>query len=217
MPKASNIFIVDDHQLVVDGLEKLIGEEADLRIVGTAANGKEAVERIPMIKPDLVLMDMDMPGMNGMEASRTLLKAHPDIKIAMLTMHADRGLVEKLAEFGVKGYFLKHADKLEFIQGIRLILAGKKYFQAEAMLSPLTPGKKLVGGKEEVKLLAELSEREQEVLRYIALGYTSNEIAAELHISSRTVETHRKNIHQKLGIPKLAGLIRFGIKSGLVE
>ena len=217
MSKAANIFIVDDHQLVIDGLEKILGDEADFRVIGSASNGQEAIKRIRIIKPDLVLMDMDMPLMNGMEASQNLLKETPDLKIAILTMHAERAIVEKMMKIGVSGYFVKNADKLEFIQGIRLILAGKKFFHSEALSGFSGNTSQVSVNQSSALLLSQLSPREIDVLKLIAMGKTSKEIANELNISPRTVETHRKNMHQKLEIQNLAGLIRFAIKSGLVN
>lgn len=217
MNTVSSIFIADDHQLVIDGLAKIIEGECSLSLAGIANDGKEAINKVPILKPDLVLMDLDMPILNGMEATTQILKANPSQKIAMLTMHAERSLVEKLAQLGVQGYFLKNVDKQEFVAGIGLILSGKKYFQSEALLSSSGIQTQLVTSESEIKLLHLLSDREREVLKWIAQGFTSKEIADQIHISERTVETHRRNIHSKLDIKNMAGLIRFAIKSGLVH
>ena len=217
MNTESSIFIADDHQLVIDGLAKIIEGESNLTLVGIANDGKEAIRKVPILKPDLVLMDLDMPLLNGMEAATFILRENPNQKIAMLTMHAERSLVEKMAQLGVQGYFLKNVDKQEFVTGIALILSGKKYFQSEALLGSSGIQKQLSTSESEIKLLHLLSEREREVLKWIAQGLTSKEIADQIHISERTVETHRRNIHSKLDIKNMAGLIRFAIKSGLVH
>ncbi len=216
MSKAK-IFIVDDHQLVLDGLEKIINAEADMEIIGTANNGKDAIERVPIFKPDLVLMDLDMPVLNGMRAADTLIKQNPEIRIAMLTMHGERAIIEKMISMGVAGYFLKNADKEEFVAGIKMILKGKKFFQSDVVVGMSRPATQLKSNAANLALLSTLSDREQEVLKTIAAGKTSKEIAAELHISERTVETHRRNIHNKLEIKNLAGLVRFAIENGLLD
>ncbi len=209
------IFIVDDHQIMIDGLEKIIHEMEDVEIAGIACNGKDAIEKIPIIRPDLVLMDLDMPVLNGLEASRILLKEISDLKIVILTMHGERSIVERMMKLGIYGYLIKNADKEELKLGISRVLKGKKYFQAEALEG-------FVGSTEskatlEIGQLSVLSDREVEILSLIAKGKTSTEISEELHISSRTVETHRKNIHQKLDIRNIAGLVRFAIQVGLVQ
>lgn len=210
------IFIVDDHQIVMDGLEKIIHEMDDVELIGVACNGKDAVEKIPILKPSLVLMDLDMPIMNGLEASAQLLKKMPDLKIVILTMHGERAIVEKMMKAGIQGYLIKNTDKDELKMGIQQVLKGKKYFQAEA-LQGFVGGFQLSKSSLEMNQLADLSEREVEILIQIAKGLTSTEIGGLLHISSRTVETHRKNIHQKLNIKNVAGLVRFAIKAGLVN
>ncbi|MEO0581135.1 MAG: response regulator transcription factor [Bacteroidota bacterium] len=217
MKQIAKIFLVDDHQLVLDGLSRLVDGEEDMQVLGSANDGKTALSLVPSLQPDLVLMDMDMPVMNGLEASRQLLAGHPKLRIAILTMHAERAIVERMIKLGVSGYFIKNADKDEFLMGIRLILKGKKYFQADALLGMTQKSQALGQGSSEMMKLSILSAREQEILSLIALGKTSKEIAEALFISTRTVETHRKNIHQKLEIKNLAGLIRFAIKAGLVS
>ncbi|MEM9052906.1 MAG: response regulator transcription factor [Bacteroidota bacterium] len=213
---SKKIFIVDDHQIVIDGLEKIIQEIPDLEIVGIANNGQEAIERIPLLNPDLVLMDLDMPILNGLEASKKLLASFPELQIIILTMHSERVVVEKMMKMGISGYLIKNADKEELVLGIRQVLKGKKYFQAELM-EGFVSSSQLNTSSMEMSQLSDLSEREVEVLVEIAKGLTSAEIADVLHISLRTVETHRKNIHQKLDIKNVAGLVRFAIKSGLVS
>ncbi len=215
MSKAK-LYIVDDHDLVIDGLEKIILEMSEIELLGRASNGAEAVNKIPILDPDLVLMDLDMPVMNGLEASERLLKSNPDLKIIILTMHGEKPIVEKMMQLGVSGYLLKNADKEELKFGMLQVLRGKQYFHSQA-LSGFVSGKQLSTVNSDMQELSKLSDRELSVLKQIALGKTSVEIGEELHISTRTVETHRKNIHQKLDIKNVAGLVRFAIKSGLVS
>ena len=205
-----SVFIVDDHQLMIDGLRKILGEMEDIEIIGLAENGKNAIDKIPILSPDLVLMDLDMPNINGLEASKILLEMLPDLRIIILTMHGERPIVEKMMKIGVAGYLMKNTDQEELKLGISQVLKGEKYFQTEAF-EGFVNSSELSKGVKEMKLLSELSDREIEILSLIAKGKTSSEIADELCISSRTVETHRKNIHQKLDIKNIAGLVRFAI------
>lgn len=211
------IFLIDDHDLMRDGIARMLATDNSLHIVGTAGLAKDAQQLVPALTPDLVLMDIDLPDGNGLELAGTFIQQLPGIKIAILSMHCSRTLIEKAMRTGVTGYFIKTVDEYEFLQGIKLILNGKQYFQSEAMstlvqgtVTSLTPGG-------EQHRLAMLSEREQEILTSIGRGLTSKEIAEQLKLSVRTVETHRKNIHNKLDIKNLAGLIRFAIKSGLIN
>ena len=205
-----SVFIVDDHQLMIDGLRKILGEMEDIEIIGLAENGKNAIDKIPILSPDLVLMDLDMPNINGLEASKILLEMLPDLRIIILTMHSEHPIVEKMMKIGVAGYLMKNTDQEELKLGISQVLKGEKYFQTEAF-EGFVNSSELSKGVKEMKLLSELSDREIEILSLIAKGKTSSEIADELCISSRTVETHRKNIHQKLDIKNIAGLVRFAI------
>jgi len=209
------IFMVEDHQIVIDGLEKIISDMEGYELIGIANNGKEAISKIPIFQPDVVLMDLDMPVLNGLSASKELLNVMPQLKIIILTMHGERAIVEKMMKMGIAGYLIKNADQDELKFGIAQVAKGKKYFQAEA-LTGFVSGYGLSRGNLEIGQLADLSEREIEVLAEIAKGFTSSEIADSLNISTRTVETHRKNIHQKLDIRNVAGLVRFAIKAGLV-
>lgn len=210
------VFIVDDHQIVIDGLEKIIETDDEMELVSTASDGKEAVDKIMIFKPDLVLMDLDMPVMNGLEASKYLLSKLPNLKIIILTMHGEHAVVEKMMSLGISGYLTKTADKEELKFGMKQVLKGKKYFQSEAV-EGFVRSSKLKSGQAEFVQLAQLSEREREVLTGVAQGHTNIELGEALNISIRTVETHRKNILRKLNINNIAGLVRFAIKAGLVS
>lgn len=214
----SRILIADDHQLVIDGLETMIGSEDDLEVIATANNGKEALEKSLALHPDLILMDMDMPLLNGMEASRRILAEDKSAKIAVLSMYADGSLVKSLIQYGIVGYFLKNITREELLKGIRMILGGEKYYHPEVIERMLSQQPQRGGNRNEVLArLSLLSDREREVLVCTAEGLTSAETADRLFISPRTVETHRKNIHQKLEIKNLAGLIKFAIEAGLIN
>lgn len=214
--KQATVLIADDHQIMIDGLRKILQEMEGVNIIGNAYNGLEAEKQARILRPDLLLMDLDMPEQNGYVTAQNLHKELPNTRIVVLSMYSDEGMVKKLMQIGISGYLLKNTDKEELKLAIRRVLAGHSYFQPELMQQMIT-GKRMESGAEYVQQLSELSEREQEVLKGIAHGKTSAQIADDLFLSVRTVETHRKNIHNKLDIKSMAGLIRFAIKSGLVQ
>lgn len=216
----TKILIVDDHQLVIDGLSAIVKELKEYEIVGKASNGKEAVSLAEMLSPNLVLMDIDMPIMNGLEACRRIKTNYPQIAVLILTMHNEPSLIRKVMEIGADGYVLKNADREEFYNALCSIAKGKKYFSAEVTESLLqTEGKTKSNFSidNNTLLLAKLTERELDVLKLIAEGFSNKEIGEHLFISHRTVDTHRTNLMKKLDAHNVAALIKFAIKNGLVE
>ena len=214
--KKATLFLADDHQIMIDGLRQLLQEMDNIEVIGIAHDGLETEQQALILKPDLILMDLDMPRQNGYVTAKALHKTLPNTKIVILSMHADQAMVKQLMHLGIAGYLLKNTDKEELQLAIQQVLKGKSYFQAE-LLNQVVNGRQLQQEVQPMQKLALLSDREQEVLKGIAHGKTSAEIADDLYLSVRTVETHRKNIHQKLHIKNMAGLIRFAIKSGLVQ
>lgn len=219
LPKS--IIIVDDHQLVQDGLKAIVSEMEDLTVIATAQNGKEAVDLTSNLNPDLVLMDIDMPIMNGLEATRQI-KAKQELasKVIILTMHNEASLIKKVMDIGADGYLLKNADSEELISGLRTVLDGKAYFSSEVTQSLLNPNSSAKGSFDldpDTMNLSKLTEREIEVLKLIAEGFSNKEIGEKLYISHRTVDTHRTNLMKKLDSHNIAGLIKFAIKNGLVS
>lgn len=216
----TKILIVDDHQLVIDGLSAIVKELKEYEIVGKASNGKEAISLSEMLSPNLVLMDIDMPIMNGLEACRRIKTECPQVSVLILTMHNEPSLVRKVMEIGADGYVLKNADREEFYNALCSIAKGKKYFSAEVTESLLnTEGKNKANFNidNNTLLLAKLTERELDVLKLIAEGFSNKEIGEHLFISHRTVDTHRTNLMKKLDAHNVAALIKFAIKNGLVE
>lgn len=213
------VVIVDDHVLVLEGISSLIEQLGPYRIVGKAENGKQALEIIEMIQPDIVLMDVDMPVMNGLEATRKLKQLRSKLAIIILTMHGDPSLIKRMMEIGADGFLLKNADKSEFEEALNRVSAGKTYFSsdaAQAIISGknVTPGNFTVG--QDTVLLSTLSDRETEVLRHISQGMSNKEIGEILHISHRTVDTHRTNLMKKLNVHNTAALVRIAIKNGML-
>jgi two-component system, NarL family, nitrate/nitrite response regulator NarL len=209
------IIIADDHRIVLDGLKALFDDVPDMECIATAGDGKRALDLCQNMTPDIVLMDIDMPVMNGIEATRQLKKDNPTIKVITLTQHSEKGMIQRLMECGSDGYLLKNIDQEELVMAIRKVINGKKYFSSEVAASLLSSGPSL--GGDGVEAAAQMSARETEILKLVASGLSSKEIGEKLFISPRTVDTHRNNLMQKLDIHNIAGLIRFAFKNGYVE
>ncbi len=210
------IVIAEDHTILRQGLRSLLSSQLDFKIVGEAEDGLKAIECVQKHKPDLILTDLSMPRMNGMEAIREIKRISPKTKIVVLTIHKTEEYVLTTFRIGANGYVLKDSTQDELILAIRSVLAGKPY------VSPGISDKILAGyleGKKEFKLSSVwevLTSREREILKLIAEGYKNKEIADCLYISVKTVERHRSNIMQKLDIHNLPALTSFAIENGLV-
>jgi two-component system, NarL family, response regulator NreC len=207
------VLVVDDHAVVRAGLRRVLDAEGDIETVGEAANAERAVFEALEAHPDVVLMDVVMPGKTGIEGMPALLQALPDVKVLMLSMQDDPRYVREAFEAGASGYVLKEAADTDVVDAVRAVAAGERYVHPAL-------GARLVAAESEERKRAEsdpLSEREREVLRLLALGHTNQEIAAHLYISVRTAETHRAHIMQKLGLSSRAELVRYALDHGLVE
>jgi two-component system response regulator NreC len=207
------VLVVDDHAVVRTGLRRVLDAEADIETVGEAANVERAVFEALDVRPDVVLMDVVMPGKTGIEGMPALLQAMPDVKVLMLSMQDDPRYVREAFEAGASGYVLKEAADTDVVDAVRAVAAGERY------VHPALGARLVAAESEERKRAASdpLSEREREVLRLLALGHTNQEIAARLYISVRTAETHRAHIMQKLGLSSRAELVRYALDHGLVE
>ncbi|MBL4670334.1 MAG: response regulator transcription factor [Flavobacteriales bacterium] len=211
-----NLILADDHQLIIDGISGLLENEADISIVATCNNGLEVLEKLPELRTDLLLLDLDMPEMNGLQCAEEVQKHYPNIKIAILTMHQEKTLIKKFIEFGVKGYFLKTIPKDELIQAIKIIANGGEYFPAD-VTKALLQKQRITPNVTQNALLAELTEREIEIIKAVSQGLTNKEIAEKLFISPRTADTHRTNIMRKLDLHNVAEIVRFAFQNKLVE
>lgn len=207
------VLIVDDHPIVRSGLRSLLDAEKDIEPAGEAANLQEAVFRTRSLKPDVILMDVVMPGASGIEATPAVLKEHPDAKVLVLSMQDDPAYVREAFAAGASGYVLKEAADDEVVAAVREVAAGGRYVHPAL-------GAQLVQAEAEERARAEadpLTDREREVLRLLALGHTNQEIAKALFLSVRTVETHRAHIMQKLRLSTRAELVRHAMAQGLLE
>ena len=211
------IVLADDHTILREGLRALLTAEDEILVVGEAQDGREAVRCVERLEPDLLLMDLSMPRMSGMDAIREIKKRYPDTKIIALTVHKTEEYLLTTLQAGADGYVLKDATHDELVMAIRTVMAGKSY------LSPDVSEKVIEGylvGKESNRSLSAwetLSQREREVLKLIAEGYKNKEIAEDLCISLKTVEKHRANLMKKLDLHNAAALTVYAVEKGLVS
>ena len=213
--KKPSIIIVDDHLIFQQGLKAMITAEGIASVIGEASNGNEFIEILSHSKPDLVLMDIDMPQMNGMEATQKAIEMIPDLKIIALTMFSDEDYYYKMIDLGVKGFILKSTGIKELEIAIRDVMKGETYFSNELL-------RRIIQNfsRNETKKSVEhnnLSDREIDVLKEICLGLTTDEIALKLNISPKTVKTHRSNLLEKTSSKNTATLILFALKNKIIE
>lgn len=201
-----------------DGLKALLEAQPDMEIVAQAENGREAVKLVQKQKPDMVIMDVAMPDLNGLEAVRQILSTHPHIKVIALSMHADRRYVTGMLSAGASGYILKHCAFEELVHAIRIVLANQVYLSPDVagiVVKELAQSKSPRARKSPTNYSQLLTSREREVLQLIAEGHSAREIAQRLHLSVKTIETHRRQMMEKLEIRSIADLTKFAIREGL--
>lgn len=213
MPNQSiKILLADDHTIVRQGLKLILSAHPDLQVIGEAANGKEAVELASKLKPDVILMDVAMPDLNGIEATRRIVEAQPRLKVLVLSMHKEAVYVREILRAGARGYILKDAIDTELLSAVRSVAKGDGY------ISPAVSGALLSDYRKDVNDPADLlSAREREVLQLIAEGKTNKEVAGKLNLSVYTVDSHRGKIMEKLNLHSTGELVRFAIKHGLSD
>jgi DNA-binding NarL/FixJ family response regulator len=209
------VALCDDHNVVRAGLRTILSVEKDLDVVGEAGTIADAIALAEQARPDVFLMDVNLPDGNGLDATRTVRERSPNTQVVILTVHDDVSYLRKAFAAGVSGYLIKEAADLELVLAVREVAAGRRYVHprlgAELLEGPSDEGTALQGPG------GELSEREIDVLRLIASGYTNAQAADELHVSVRTVESHRAHIQQKLGVRNRADLVRAARDAGLLE
>jgi DNA-binding NarL/FixJ family response regulator len=199
------VALCDDHAVVRSGLARIVAEEPDLEVVGEAGTAESAVAVARAERPDVFVMDLGLPGISGIEATRQVAEVSPETAILVLTVHDDVAYLRQAFDAGARGYLVKDAADVELVLAIRQVAAGEEYVHPRlgaALLAPVADARIMGPG-------GELSAREVEVLRLVALGNTNAEIAAELYVSVRTVETHRSHVQQKLDLKTRADLVRF--------
>jgi DNA-binding NarL/FixJ family response regulator len=205
------ILIADDHRMLAETFKILIEQQADMQVVGLCLDGRDAVRQVEALRPDIVVMDLAMPEMNGADATRALLARHPGCRVVVLSAHTDAERVRRALKAGALGYLPKSSGAAELISAIRAVHAGQRYLGpsiADAVIGA-------DGAAEDP--VEKLSAREREILQLLAEGNTGAEIAARLSLSQKTVETYRARVVEKLGIRDLPGLVRFAIQRGIVN
>ncbi|MFA8442876.1 response regulator [Yoonia sp.] len=204
----TRILIVDDHPMVAEGIQSLLESYDDIDVVGTLGNGQDAVDRVNELKPDVILLDLNMPGLSGLNATEMILEERPDTRIVILSMHDSPEYISTALSHGARGYILKDVPTEEIYTAIQTVMAGGEYLctGAKGSLQP-----KISDGRET------LTGREQTILLELAQGQSNKDVANTLNISVRTVETHRKNIKRKLGISSTAGLTRYALEHGVLQ
>lgn len=208
------VVIVDDHQLLIDGLVSLLQDEADLEVVATYTDPHRALDQVPVLDPDVLVVDVDMPGMSGGQLLQQLGSVMTEMRSMVITMHLDVRMAQELLGQGVLGYLLKNDDADDFAHAVRTVSRGKRYISPRLteLMQFGTPEAEPVGSTG----LSQISPREREILILVAQGATSKEIADQLHLSPRTVETHRKALLEKLDVRNVVGLVRIAIQEGLI-
>jgi DNA-binding NarL/FixJ family response regulator len=207
------ILMADDHGVVAEGLKHLIEAQPDMQVVGTVGDGREAVRLAREAQPDVVLMDLSMPELNGADATRAILERDARCRVIVLSMYADREYVRRALKAGASGYVVKRSAAKEVVDAIRAVYAGSRYLSpkvADVVIDDYT-------AEDKQDPLGKLSAREREVLQLLAEGRTGAEIAARLALSQKTVETYRARLVEKLGIRDVAGLVKFAIQRGIVS
>jgi DNA-binding NarL/FixJ family response regulator len=219
MPERSNqlhVLLADDHVTVRHGLKLLIDEQPDMKVVAEASDGAVAVQRALELKPDVVVMDISMPGMNGLVATRSIKEQQPDMAVITLTRHGDDAYLQELLRAGVSGYVLKQSAPTELLQAIRVAAQGGQYIDS-TLTARVTAGFLGREGRRIGRSGATISDRESEVLRLIAAGYSNKEIAARLELSVKTVEAHKANAMRKLGLTGRIDIVKYAILQGWMD
>ena len=214
---AIDVILVDDHSIVRQGIKSVIAQEPDITIIAEAADGREAIQLAKKKSPDVMIIDITLPHLNGLDATRQILKHNKNIKILILSMHENRVFVEKALSYGAKGYILKETAPDEIVHAIREISKGRYFLDSK--ISSYMIHDYMARKKQSIKLRSAsiLTDREREVLQLISEGLNNKEIAQRLQLSLKTVMVHRNNMMQKLDIHNQAQLIRFALKEGIAS
>ena len=215
-PRQLRIVLADDHATVRQGLKLLLDAQADMTVVGEAGDGRAAMERVAEFKPDVVVMDISMPGINRPERHAQAEKTHPESRIVALTRYSDEAYLQELLRAGVAGYVLKQSASVELLQAIRAAAAGRQYLDS-AVTGLVTGGFLGRESKKTGPARPSVTDRESEVLRLIARGYSNKEIAGQLDLSVKTVEVHKANGMRKLGLRGRIDIVRFAILQGWMQ
>jgi two-component system response regulator NreC len=214
------LLVADDHPIVRAGLQTLLSAQQDMEVVGEAQDGDEAIERALALKPDVVVMDITMRGTNGIEATRKIVERLPQTKVLALTMHESEEYLRQMLAAGATGYVLKQAVDTELAVAIRAVYRGEVFVYpsvTRVLLGNLSRGEEADAGGSESDAYQRLSQREREVFRLVALGHTNRQIADQLFLSVKTVETYRARVMEKLDLKSRSALVRYALRAGLLD
>ena len=209
-----SVLLVDDHKVLRDGLRALLESEPDIQVIGDVGSGTEAITQTRLLEPDIVVMDLGLPDMSGLEAIRAIRQENRHSKIIVLSMYSSGDFVRPAIEAGCDGYIPKSSTHTSLLQAIRVVLAGERFLHPKAATALVET---FTDKPSEPTRFESLSEREQDVLRLTALGFTSREVGDKLFISSKTAETYRQRAMEKLGLEHRSDLIRFALRAGLLD
>ena len=211
------VLVADDHAIVREGLGIMLGNQPDMEVVGLATNGREAIRMVDQYQPDVAVMDISMPELNGIEAISQMLPRHPNIKVIVLSIHETKPYVYRALKAGAKGYLIKETAGLEVVDAVREVYRGERYLSQRIadLLTEISFRSLEISG--EIGPLEQLSPREREILQLVAEGKTSQEIGERLSISSKTVDTYRSRLMHKIGVEDVAGLVKFAIQHGVIS
>ncbi len=211
------IIIADDHQMVVDGLTSIINQMDGYKVITTASNGRELLKTLEIVQPDIVLLDIDMPVLNGIETQKEIRNRYPNIKTIIITMHGEKSLVKKMSDLGAIGFVFKNAGKEELLEAIESVQKGIPYYTSSLRNDLINNN--LVNEKSSFFDIKKslLTQREIEIIKLVVEGLSNKAIGDRLFISPRTVDTHRTNIMKKLEVNNVAGLVRYAINNGFIN
>src|SRR6266849_5724125 len=213
-----NVLVVDDHKIMRDGIKAILGRDPEFRVVGEAATGSAALQFVKLHQPDLVLMDIGLPGLNGVETTAEILRHHPDCKVAILSMYDDENSVVSAIRNGARAFILKKASDTDLLDALRMVARGGAYLSSQVsdrLMKRIQKGD--LESKQPASALGTLSPREAQVLRMVAEGKTSKEIAVILDLREQTVRSYRKTMMKKLGVNNVAGLTQLALSTGLTQ
>jgi DNA-binding NarL/FixJ family response regulator len=211
------VLVADDHAIVREGLGTMLGNQPDMVVVGLAANGRDAIRMVDEYQPDVAIMDISMPELNGIDAISQMLPRHPSIKVIVLSIHETKPYVNRALKAGARGYLLKETAGLEVVEAVRAVYSGERYLSQRISDLLTDISFRSLDGSKEVSPLEQLSSRESEILQLVAEGKTSQEIGERLSISSKSVDTYRSRLMRKIGVKDVAGLVKFAIQHGVIS
>ncbi|MGB3618573.1 MAG: response regulator transcription factor [Catalinimonas sp.] len=208
------VVLVDDHQLMIDGLQQMLADHAFLRVMTAFTDPREALQKVPILRPDILVTDLDMPHLTGPVLIKRLRPELPELRTVILSMHVDQTTVRHLMTMGIDGYLLKNENREDFLHGLETVAVGKRYFSSRVTEVLADRGRELTP-THHLKAQS-LTPRELDVLRLVTEGYATREIAEQLNVAPATVETHRKALLRKLDVTNVAGLVRVALREGIV-